>query len=181
MGFIRYKPDALFVMDGQTLDRGWPSPRSWERVSQMCYVIKDEAVLAKVVYGLVGQGVGIEFMEFKKMSDEFTNILDVMKDPQSKIVIPKEADRKNAMVSAMIYHLWRGKDEKEEKLLVNGFFRICIELDAAFSAMAVQAGYAGTDRVPRDYAAKKMFECPLRSKWAKTQGKNINSKYEIDI
>ena len=181
MGYIRFRPDALFTMDGQTLDRGWPSPRSWERVSQMCYVIKDDSVLSKVVYGLIGQSVGVEFMEFKKMSAEFDNILEIMTNPSKKIVIPKEADRKNAMVSAMIYHLWRGKDEEEEAKRLDGFFRICIELDPAFSAMAVQAGYAGNDRVTRLYASKKMYNCPLRKKWAAKQGKNINSKYEIDI
>lgn len=181
MGYIRFRPDALFTMDGQTLDRGWPSPRSWERVSQMCYVIQDDAVLSKVVYGLIGQAVGVEFMEFKKMSAEFDNILEIMTNPKKDIVIPREADRKNAMVSAMLYHLWRGKDEKDTDARVYGFFRICIELDAAFSAMAVQAGYAGNDRVPKSYAVQKMYNCPLREKWAKTQGKNINSKYEIDV
>ena len=181
MGYIRFRPDALFTMEGQTLDRGWPSPRSWERVSQMCYVIKDDDVLSKVVYGLIGQAVGVEFMEFKKMSAEFDNILETMLDPKSEIKIPKEADRKNAMVSAMVYHLWRGKDEKEEKQRIYGFFRIAMELDAAFSAVAIQSGYVGNDRVTRQYAAKKMFDCPLREEWAKTIGKNINSKYEIDI
>ena len=181
MGYIRFRPDSLFTMEGQTLDRGWPSPRSWERVSQMCYVIKDDDVLAKVVYGLIGQPVGVEFMEFKKMAAEFDNILEIMMDPKSKIKIPKEADRKNAMVSAMVYHLWRGKDEKEEKQRIYGFFRIAMELDAAFSAVAIQSGYIGNDRVSRQYASKKMYDCPLRSKWAETIGKNINSKYEIDI
>ena len=52
-GFINYRPANLFKMDNQNLEQGWPSPRSWERVSNiMALFDNDEETLRKAVYGL---------------------------------------------------------------------------------------------------------------------------------
>lgn len=64
IGFISYRESLLFSMDEQNLERGWPSPRSWERVSTMCYSCSDRNTLRIMVYGLVGPGAGAEFMAF---------------------------------------------------------------------------------------------------------------------
>lgn len=75
-------------MEGENLERGWPTPRSWERVSEMCCFCTDIDLLRSAVYGLVGNGAGVEFMAFHELNAEFDNILDIMLDPNSKIVIP---------------------------------------------------------------------------------------------
>ena len=52
-GFIAYRPACLLKMD-QNLEMGWPSPRSWERVSHIIKLFDDEETTRKAVYGLVG-------------------------------------------------------------------------------------------------------------------------------
>lgn len=138
-GFIQYKPELLFNMENQNLERGWPSPRAWERVSQVCKICADERMLRHMVYGLVGDGAGIEFMTFHKINKEFDDILEMMTNPNSVIRIPEQADRKYAMCASLAYLIWKGKDEADMKNRINGFLRICIELTSDFAVMAMIA------------------------------------------
>ena len=176
IGFIQYRPKMLFDMDDQQLERGWPSPRSWERVSQMCHICSDEHLLRKMVFGLVGNGAGVEFMAFHKLNAEFANILSVMTNPKSKIVIPERADQKYAMCAAMVYLLWKGKDEKDEAQRINGFFRICLELTPEFATMAVSAALEGISKESRPVYAKKLTHNPLFKTWKEKQAKSLKVK-----
>jgi hypothetical protein len=121
-GFIRYRPGCLFHQEGENLERGWPTPRSWERVSRMLaqFGNGDESLLRKVVYGLVGNRAGVEFMEFHKINETFDDVLEMMTNPEKAIRIPDASDRKYALCAAMTYLLWRGKDEEEEARRVDG-------------------------------------------------------------
>jgi len=182
VGFITYKPNMMFSMeDGQNLQRGWPSPRSWERVSQICHIYKTakDTLLRKMVYGLVGNGAGVEFMEFYKLNAEFANILDIMTNPDSVIKIPPQADRKYAMCSAMVYMLWRGKDKKEEDQRLNGFYRICCELTSDFASMALNAALQGKDNTEQKYRCNALLRHPMFKQWKEKHGAAL-SKY-IDI
>lgn len=175
IGFLSFKPTMLFKMDDEeNLERGWPSPRSWERVSEMCYVCKDEDLLRKLVYGLVGPIAGVQFMSFYKLNIEFDDMLTIMTNPELPIRIPKEADRLYAMVSAMIYLLWRGVDEEDEKKRLDGFFRVCLKLDASFGSMAVKAAMLGNKKTPDADYARKIVACPLFKEWKKKNMATLN-------
>lgn len=182
VGFIRFKPHMLFCMDeGQNLERGWPTPRSWERVSQLCHMYKNNSdeLLRKLVYGTVGNGAGVEFMEFYRINAEFANILDIMTDPDSKIIIPKQADRKHALVSGMVYLLWRGKDEKDEKNRLNGFYRICCELESDFASMALLAAIQSKDKTEVKSRAGKLLVHPMFKKWKELHGKALTQNLDL--
>ena len=176
IGFIQYRPKMLFDMDDQQLERGWPSPRSWERVSQMCHICSNEHLLRKMVFGLVGNGAGVEFMAFHKLNAEFANILSVMTNPKAKITIPERADQKYAMCAAMVYLLWKGKDAKDEEQRIGGFFRICLELTPEFATMAVSAALEGISKESRPIYAKKLTHHPLFKEWKEKQSTNLKVK-----
>ncbi len=182
MGFIRYKPGLLFSMEGQNLEMGWPTPRSWERVSTMTHIYNnDENILRKIVYGLVGNGAGVEFMEFFKLNKEFDNILDYMLSSDKVIKIPEKSDRRYALVSAMIYHLWRGEDEDSTNRRLQGFFRICMELDSAFATMAMMSAMQGNDKITSDKACETLFRNPMYKGWADKHGSALRRRTKIDI
>ena len=178
-GFITFKPNMLFNMDNENLERGWPSPRSWERVSEMCHICKNDKLLRKMVFGLVGNRAGVEFMAFYKLNAKFANILDIMRNPDAKIVIPEQADQTYAMVSAMLYLLWRGTDAKDEAARINGFFRICLELPSSFSSMAVVAAMQGNTKKSDPIFAEKLVKCPLFKDWRKKNVSTLNNKYSF--
>ena len=115
-------------------------------------------------------------MAFHKLNAEFANILSVMTNPKSKIVIPERADQKYAMCAAMVYLLWKGKDEKDEAQRINGFFRICLELTPEFATMAVSAALEGISKESRPVYAKKLTHNPLFKTWKEKQAKSLKVK-----
>lgn len=70
IAFLRWRPNLLFSMDGD-LQRGWPSPRSWARVSTQLWSLMGEGLripddlIHAMVVGLVGPAAGHEFMAFR--------------------------------------------------------------------------------------------------------------------
>lgn len=158
-GFISYKPNLLFNMEGENLSSGWPSPRSWERVSKICHIYNaaDESLMRTMVYGLIGNGTGVEFMAFYKINSQFKNVLEYMTNPNKDVkeIISDKADRKYALVATMSYLLWKGKNDADQAARLDGFFRITSELTSDFAVMAFYAAYKSTD------GAEKAKRCTL--------------------
>ena len=181
MGFVRYRPRFLFNQEGENLERGWPTPRSWERVSRMLDRFKgeDEGLLRKVVYGLVGNRAGVEFMAFHELDERTENVLEMMTNPSVEIRIPERADRKYALCAAMTYLLWRGKNAKDEERRIDGFFRICLELSSDFASMAMMDALAGNGKEKTDDYASKLFDHPRYQEWSEHHGKALHSRIKI--
>ena len=179
VGFINFKPQLLLSVDDQNLERGFPTPRSWERVSEMCKILKNEVLLRKAVYGLIGVPAGQQFMEFYKLSSEMDNVLDMMLDEKKPVKVPSRDDLKYAMTSAMVYHLWRGTDEKDTAKRVAGFLRISMKLPPAFATMAMTAARLGTERVKPTMAVMALMRHPSYKEWREKFGKNLNESHEV--
>ena len=181
MGFIRFRPETLFHQKNENLERGWPTPRSWERVSRMLDIMngENENLVRKMVYGLVGNRVGVEFMEFKKMSSSFEDVLKMMTDASVPVKIPERADMLYALVCAMGYHLWRGKDEMEEKILMDGFYRIALKLPSDFASMAMIDAIADKDAQPDEEKMEKMFMHPAHKEWQAKHGKELKKHISL--
>ena len=161
-------------MEGN-LERGWPSPRSWERVSTMLHLIENdknnnERLHDISIEGLVGSGAGVEFNAYRKLSKQLTNVKEMMLNPKEKTVIPEKSDQKYALCSAMVYHLWRGKNQQEARQLLDGFFHISLKLSSDFAAMAMIDAMYGNDPEKANEYSKKLLEHPFYPEWQKKHG-----------
>ena len=174
IGFLRYRPECLLRQEQENLERGWPTPRSWERVSIMLRIIpdaeEDETLLRKIVYGLVGNRAGVEFAEYFKLNAEFDDVRAMMLDPSRPVTIPVKIDRKYAFCAGLAYFVWRGKSEEESRELLNGFFRISRKLSSDFASMTMCDAMTGGGRIAEKEAAAKLFHHPDYEKWAATHG-----------
>jgi hypothetical protein len=174
-GFLRYRPECLLRQESENLERGWPTPRAWERVSVMLGIIPDprgnENLLRKIVYGLVGNRAGLEFVEFFKLNAEFDDVRNMMLDPAAEVVIPAKVDRKYAFCAAMTYFLWRGTDEAEKQALLDGFFRISMDLTSDFACMSMCDAMTGGGLLTSGDAASRLFHHPAYTAWSKTHGR----------
>ena len=180
-GFIKFRPALLSKMDGQNLECGWPSPRSWERVSSMIPIFDgNEDVLRKVVYGLVGPGAGVEFMEFHRTARKFDDVLEMLTNPKAKITIPSKADEKCAFAAAVSYLIWNGKDEKEDAKRVDGMYRIVKELSSDFAVLVVKSALLGNARVSRLQAIKLISTSKHYAEFAKAHAKTFAEKLSLD-
>lgn len=179
IGYINYRPANLFKMENQNLEQGWPSPRSWERVSNVIKLFNGNTeLLRKVVYGLVGNGIGLEFMEFFKMSSEFDSILEVMINDKADFELPDKADKRYAVVSAVIYHLWNGENEKDTERRVNGFYKVLNKMPNDFAAMMIRAAMLGNKKVKPMEAMKLIM---TNKNYATASKKFANSLKEASI
>lgn len=180
VGFIKYRPECLFDMKGQNIERGWPSPRSWERVSNMISLHgKNEQVFRQIVYGLIGNNVGLEFMQFYKINKNFDDVLDMMTNPDAKITIPKKSDEIFALCSAMQYLVWKGKDEEDQQNRISGFMKICIALTSDFASMAMMGAMQGNKSVSKADACYKLYHHPMFEQWSKKHGAALHKRYKI--
>jgi MoxR-like ATPase len=171
-GFIRFRPGMLFNQENENLERGWPTPRSWERVSTMMKVLPDdESLIRHTVYGLVGNRAGVEFIAFHKTAQNL-DIKEMMLDTTKKVVIPQQADLRYALCAGVAYYLWRGKDEAESRALLDGFYRISLELSSDFAAMLMmdimESGKACN-------GSEKLYKHPLFKEWEKKHGKTFRA------
>jgi hypothetical protein len=177
-GFIKYRPNLIFNMTDENLERGWPSPRAWEKVSTMSKIYSGNIdLLRKIVYGLIGNHAGIEFVEYFKMASKFDDVLDMLLG-KKPISVPTKSDEKYALASAVIYHAWKGKDEKESLARLSGVFKIANEMTADFAAMMICAVANGTNTISKGDAIKTLCKCPEWKEFSKKHGSVIR-KYMI--
>ena len=179
LGFIQWQPQWLLHMKDEHLDRGFPTPRSWSRVSEEVKMWEnDEHMLSKLVSGLVGDSASYEFMAFHKLNRKFANIREIMLNKDAKIELPKAPDELYAMTNAMTYLLWRGDSEAENNRLLDGFFRISLKLDSAFAALAMTAAMTANseDKEKQRMASRMLFKHPMYKKWQETHGREF-AKY----
>lgn len=180
-GFLAYRPEYLFHQEGENLERGWPTPRAWERVSRMLNIHAgtEEDMIRTIVYGLVGNRAGVEFVEFHKINKNFGSILQMMVDPKAKIIIPEEPDRKYALCSAVTYLIWRGETEEDQKARVDGFYRICMQLSSDFASMVMMSAMQGTKSFPSDQACDYLFQHPMYQKWSDAHSKSLRQRFKF--
>jgi hypothetical protein len=171
-GFIRYRPALLFHQEDENLERGWPTPRAWERVARMLVALdgRGEDLVRKAVYGLVGDGAGVEFIAFHKLNENLGDVLRMMLDPSVPVEIPDSADRRYAMVAATVYHLWRGKGEIDAKARLDGFFRICMELTSDFACVAMTDALGRHDAPDAAKKASALLNHPRYAEWKAKYG-----------
>lgn len=181
IGFLRFRPECLFRQKGENLERGWPSPRAWERVSRMLAILRDEPeeFVRKIVYGIVGNQAGVEFMEFRKISAAFDDVHAVMLDPSAKVTVPTRADLRYALTAATAYYVWRGKTEAESAALLDGFYRICMALTSDFACMLMMDAMEGTALLPKMEAMTKLFEHKDYAEWSKKHGKALRKHVAV--
>ena len=181
VGFIRFRPGLLFNQEGENLERGWPTPRAWERVSRMLEVMaaEDEELVRHMVYGLVGNRAGVEFMEFRKTSATMDDVLAMMRDPSAEIKIPQKADMKYALCSAAAYHVWRGQDAQDAARRLDGFYRLCMALSSDFASMLMMDAMTGTGLISEKEACERLFAHKSYKEWREKHGKALNKRYAL--
>ena len=169
-GFIRFRPGMLLKQENENLERGWPTPRSWERVSTMMKILPDDETLIRhTVYGLVGTGAGSEFMAFHKTAQGLA-VKEMMLDPSQEVKIPQKADLRYALCAGAAYWLWHGKDEAESQALLDGFFRISLALSSDFAALMMTDAIKGGEACA---GAAKLYKHPQFKAWEAKHGKTF--------
>ena len=119
-------PQKLFSMEGNK-ERGWPSPRSWERVAMELELATkknlDNDLLHVIVEGLIGEGAALEFMAFLQWSGKIPDVAKMLTG-EIKSTVPKRPDQRYAMLSAIVHNI---RQHESPEQLLDGFFDITVK------------------------------------------------------
>ncbi|WP_194944932.1 ATP-binding protein [Limnohabitans sp. 2KL-3] len=173
IGFLRFKPECFLQMNGN-LERGWPSPRSWERVAM---TVKhgsslDPAVLALMVTGLVGPGAGTEFLAYRQGAQTLPDTIGLLRGTVP-FIMPGRADLRYAVTTSLAHHLWSGPTA-ERDLWIGNFLRIGQALSSDFAVMAmldVQSQIASPERADDAHA---FFSHSEFQAWIELHGEGLS-------
>jgi hypothetical protein len=122
IGFIRTRRELLFDM--RNIERAFPTPRSWEILSDTLGSLGLPKDAADVLIGIVGEGAALEFLGFcdNAISEEL--IKEIIKDP-TKAELPTELGNIYALIS---YLSSRSKEAKVMKAAAKLLIRLNPEM-----------------------------------------------------
>ena len=103
-GFIRHQPEHLhaFPRTAEGTGRPWPSRRVWAMLAASLANVRDNDAAARqaIIFGLVGEGVGVEFLTWCEQAD-LPDPAAVVDDP-SLVDWTDRPDRVWAVLSAVV-------------------------------------------------------------------------------
>lgn len=165
IGFLSFKQNMLMGFDGGKDDLAFPTPRSWEMVSNLLNSVDDNVEeMYPMVAGLVGTGTAIEFRTWCKVWNSLPSIEDVFDGKMP--TVPNSTDALYALVSAMTVY---ASDHKDDMQRIANSIAYAEKLPADFSAvllkdyMYIEDGYKA-----------KLMQIPEFAKWLQTKGRLLN-------
>lgn len=161
IAFLRFRPALFFDMGGD-LERGWPSPRSWERVALELQLAEadglEPALLELLISGLVGPAAAVELRAFRHWAAKLPDV-QAMLEGRIPVQIPARADQRYALCGALVHYLWQG-DEQGLRRRLDGFFRITQKLSSDFAAMAMIDAATGSTAADTQARSQRLFGHP---------------------
>jgi hypothetical protein len=101
VGFIMTRPDRLFDMSNP--ERGFPTPRSWEIVSDTIKVIGSVKDATDLITGIVGEGATAEFLGYCTSALQQEQIEQILAEPDTATLPAGLADQ-YALIAYIAYH-----------------------------------------------------------------------------
>lgn len=164
-GFLSFRQDYLSVFDSSSDDLAFPTPRSWEMVSNiLCNVDDDIDGVYNLIAGLVGTGIAVEFRSWNKVFNKLPDIEDIFngKNPP----VPKGTDTLYALTASMTAYAREHQDELQK---ISNSIEYADSLPPDFSALLLK-DYMYLEP---DYK-KKLMNVPAFQRWLMTKGKLLN-------
>lgn len=106
VGFLGVRRELLFDM--KNTDRGFPTPRSWEIVSDTLKAMGGYQASRDLLLGIVGEGAALEFLGYCEAAITEEALMGILNDPASAR-LPTDLGDLYALVS---YAASRARDEK---------------------------------------------------------------------
>jgi hypothetical protein len=155
-------------MEGN-LERGWPSPRTWEHAGRLLLRGDElsDAARELMLEGLLGEGTAAEFAAFRSHLVDLPDAVELLQG-RAALRVPRRADQRYALCAAMAWHLWRAPGELEVR--IENFLRFGLKLGSDFATLAMVDATRG---VPGDGISKMvrvLFAHPLYDQWLLKHG-----------
>jgi hypothetical protein len=128
IGFGHFRKDLLHNFDPNTAQKPYATFRSWSMVNELLATGLPDKLMLDAVAGIVGEGAGLEFETFCRLSKALPDPLKILKDP-SLLEIPTELSILYALSTALAMNV--------EKATVDNYFTIIDKLPTEFQVLSV--------------------------------------------
>ena len=132
--FLRFRPALLFQFDPATQPRAFPTPRSWQFVSEVFARLPTHLV-HQVVAGCVGDGPAAEFVAFLRLYRELPDVGVVLQSPDTAPV-PTDPAVLYALVGALVEQC------KQDRAPLSALVKYATRLPDEFALLAIRDALA---------------------------------------
>lgn len=165
LGFLSFRNSFLMGFNPSSNDLAFPTPRSWEMVSNILNGVDDNVDnMYSLIAGLVGTGVAVEFKAWSAVYDKLPSIEDIFNGKMPEV--PKSTDVLYALISSMTEYARNHRDNMEK---ITNSVRYADKMPPDFAAvllknyMYIEEGYK-----------KKLMTIPEFYRWVQKKGYLIN-------
>ncbi len=123
IGYLTAFKHELFQFEPSSASRGFPTPRSWDMVSD---IVRNpsglsETVKTALIGGAIGDGIAVKFLAYQKLASQLPNPSDILEGKVTELKT-KDISLMYALTTAMCYEL-RDRDTaaKADKSLKKDF------------------------------------------------------------
>lgn len=165
IGFLSFRPNCLMDFDAGGEALAFPTPRSWEMVSNLLNGIdSDVDKMYPLIAGIVGSGTAVEFSTWARVYRELPRIEDIFDGKMPPM--PKNTDALYALTAAMTAYARANKGDLRR---IANSIRFADQMPPDFSTVLMK-DYLYIDK---DYR-QKLMEIPEFTRWLQTKGSMMN-------
>lgn len=127
IAFLNFRPKLLATLPKEE-QKAYPTPRSWQFVSQILQLYADPNLAEEAIVGAVGEGAAKEFLAYLPIYQDLPDIDGILEGRVS--TIPAKADIKHAVCQALVTKL--------KKNQIDNFLNYTLKLDPEFATLVVR-------------------------------------------
>ena len=165
IGFLSFRQSHLMGFKASSDDLAFPTPRSWEMVSNLLNCVSDDIdKMYSLISGLVGVGVAVEFRTWCNVYKELPDINEIFEGKMP--TVPTSPDVMYALISSMTAYAREHKDNIDE---ITNSIKYALQIPPDFSAVLMK-DYMYLDKNYKE----KLMRIPEFSRWLNTKGRFLN-------
>jgi len=164
-GFLSFRHDYLIENEGSTDSLAFPTPRSWEMVSNLLNMAEQNlSAVYDMIAGCIGSGIANEFRAYCKIYADLPKVEDIFAGRCASV--PHGTDELYALVSSMVSY---AREHKNDVPAIENSINYSLLLPPDFSVVLI-TGYMAIEEGYRD----RLLKMPAFTKWLSLRGKSIN-------
>ena len=165
IGFLSFRQNYLMDFDSGSDDLAFPTPRSWEMVSNILNGIDgDIENMYSLIAGVVGNGVAVEFRTWARVYKNLPPIEDIFDGKMP--LMPTSTDAMYALITSMAAY---ARNHKDETARIANSIRYAAKMPPDFGAVLMK-DYMYIDK---DYK-ERLMSIPEFTKWLQSKGSLMN-------
>ncbi len=132
IGFISYRPDALFDFNTKSDNKAFATPRTWEYVNEILLSNPEDDLINNMISGAIGEELSASFLGFRALGGTLP-AMDSILDGSCEDV-PSETSALHILCTSLTMKI---DDETSSKVL-NNVVKYSLKLPGEFAVMIIQ-------------------------------------------